>query len=54
VANGNLWGTSGTNVRFSNYTAANQSGNYGADIQVANNGYLAMVLNMINSITAYV
>lgn len=53
VANGNLWGTGGTNVRFT-YTAANQSGNYGADIQVANNGYLAMVLNMINSITAYV
>jgi hypothetical protein len=53
AANGNLWGTSGTNVRFT-YTAANYSGNYGADIQVANNGYLAMVLNMINSITAYV
>jgi hypothetical protein len=54
AANGNLWGTSGTNVRFSSYTAANYAGNYGVDIQVASNGYLAMVLNMINSITAYV
>ncbi len=51
--NGNLWGTGSTNVRFSP-TSANVAGNYAPDLTVSNNGYLAVVLNVVNALTAAV
>lgn len=51
--NGNLWGTTSTNIRFSP-TSANVTGNYAPDLTISNNGYLAVVLNMVNALTAAV